>query len=149
MYPLAEFQSLRDFGRVIGRTDPPSSLFRWREDGQTISHGSRRVTMDGFRRSCEAFTDEAEHMCRELMFGVLPPVDISQVKDEIGNTRHGFSFIHHPDNQLLEAYLELSTQACTTRRTGLMREGRWNWKAIFLYFKKVEALSEVVAGIAI
>ena len=24
MYPLAEFQSLRDFGRVIGRTDPPS-----------------------------------------------------------------------------------------------------------------------------
>jgi hypothetical protein len=28
MYPLAEFQSLRDFGRVIGRTDTPSFLFR-------------------------------------------------------------------------------------------------------------------------
>jgi len=37
MYPLEEFQSLRDFGRVIGRTDPQSFLFRWGEDGQTIS----------------------------------------------------------------------------------------------------------------
>ncbi|KAL5371137.1 hypothetical protein DPSP01_014468 [Paraphaeosphaeria sporulosa] len=146
MDPLAEFQSLRDFGRVIGRTDPPSFLFRWSEDGQTISHGSKHVTMDGFRRFCEVFTDEAEHMCRKLMAGVLSPVDLSQVKDEIGNTRHGFSFVHHPGNQLSEAYLELSTRACTTRRNGLMREGRWNWKAIFLYFKKVEALSEAVAG---
>ena len=28
MYPLAEFQSLRDFGKVIRRTAPPSFLFR-------------------------------------------------------------------------------------------------------------------------
>lgn len=146
MHPLAEFQSVRDFGRVIRRTDAPSFLFRWSDDGQTISHGTKQVTMDSFRRFSEVFVDEAEDLCRELMFGVLPPVDLSQVKDEIGNTSQGFSFVHHPDNHLSEAYLELSTRACTTRRNGLLRKGRWNWKAIFLYLKKVEAFQEAVAG---
>ena len=42
--------------------------------------------MDSFRRFSEVFVDEAEDLCRELMFGVLLPVDLSQVKDEIGNT---------------------------------------------------------------
>jgi hypothetical protein len=74
MYPLAEFQSLRDFGRVIGRTDPPSFLFQWSEDGQTISYSSNHVTMDSFRRFSHIFVDEAEKICQELMFGVLPPV---------------------------------------------------------------------------
>ncbi|KAI1525960.1 hypothetical protein PtrSN002B_011687, partial [Pyrenophora tritici-repentis] len=146
MYPLAEFQSLRDFGRVIGRTDPPSFLFRWSEDGQTISYSSNHVTMDSFRRFSHMFVDEAEKICKELMFGVLPPVDLSQVKDEISNTSQGFSFVHHPGNRLSEAYLELSTRACTTRRNGLLRDGRWNWKAIFLYLKRVEAFLEAVAG---
>ncbi|KAF1357150.1 hypothetical protein EJ07DRAFT_129553, partial [Lizonia empirigonia] len=146
MHPLAEFQSLRDFGRVIGRTDAPSFLFRWSDDGQTISHGTKHVTMDSFRRFSEVFVDEAEDLCRELMFGVLPPVDLSQVKDEISNTSQGFSFVYHPDNHLSEAYLELSTRACATRRNGLLREGRWNWKAIFLYLKKVETFQEAVAG---
>lgn len=77
MHPLAEFQSLRDFGRVIGRTDAPSFLFLWSDDGQTISHGTKHVTMDSFRRFSEVFVDEAEDLCRELMFGVLPPVDLS------------------------------------------------------------------------
>jgi hypothetical protein len=109
MYPLAEFQSLRDFGRVIGRTDPPSFLFQWSEDGQTISYSSHHVTMDSFRRFSHIFVDQAEKICQELMFGVLPPVDLSEVKDEISNTIHGFSFVHHPANRLSEAYLELST----------------------------------------
>ncbi|RYN62353.1 hypothetical protein AA0113_g12500 [Alternaria arborescens] len=146
MHPLPEFQSLRDFGRVMGRTDPPSFLFRWSDDGQTISHGTKHVSMDDFRRFTETFTSEAEHICQELMFGVLPPVDLGQVKDEISNTSQGFSFVHHAGNDLSEAYMQLSTRACTTRRNGLLREGRWNWKAVFLYSKKVEALLEAVAG---
>ncbi|KAH8750132.1 hypothetical protein F5882DRAFT_488086, partial [Hyaloscypha sp. PMI_1271] len=35
--PLEEFQSLRDFGRVIARTDPPSFLLRWSDDGEISS----------------------------------------------------------------------------------------------------------------
>jgi hypothetical protein len=37
--PREEFQSLRDFGRVIARTDPPSFLLRWSDDGETVSYG--------------------------------------------------------------------------------------------------------------
>lgn len=94
MHPLAEFQSLRDFGRVIGRTDPLSFLFRWSDNSQTISYGSRHVSMDEFRRFCESFTNEAEHICRELMFGVLPHLNLTQIKDEISNTSQGFSVVH-------------------------------------------------------
>jgi hypothetical protein len=65
--------------------------------------------MNAFRRLNEDFIKEAEHSCKELMFGDLPPVDLCQVKDEIGNTSQGFSFVHHPGNGLSEAYLELST----------------------------------------
>ncbi|PVH90819.1 hypothetical protein DM02DRAFT_510014, partial [Periconia macrospinosa] len=102
--------------------------------------------MDGFRRFSEIFVNEAESICRELMFGDLPSVDLGEVKDEIGNTSLGFSFVHHPGNCLSDAYLELSTRACTTRRNGLLREGRWNWKAVFLYLKQVDAFQEVIAG---
>jgi hypothetical protein len=102
--------------------------------------------MDSFRRFSEVFVDKAEDIRRELMFEVLPPLDLSQVKDEISNTSQGFSFVHHPGNYLSEAYLELSTRACTSRRNGLLREGRWNWKAIFLYLRRVEAFLEAVAG---
>jgi hypothetical protein len=119
MYPLAECQSLRGYGRVIGRTDPPSFLFRWSDDGQTILYNTKHVTMDSFRRLNEIFVNEAEHICRELMVEVLPHVDLNQVKGEISNTSQGFSFVHHPNNHLSEAYLELSTQACITRRNGL------------------------------
>jgi hypothetical protein len=62
MYPLAECQSLRDYGRVIGRTDPPSFLFRWSDDGQTISYDGKDVTMDSFRCFGELFLDDAERI---------------------------------------------------------------------------------------
>lgn len=103
--------------------------------------------MDSFRCFGELFLDDAEYICRELMFDVLPCVDLSKVKDEISNTTLGFSFAQHPENHLSKAYLELSGRACTTRRKGLLREGRWNWKAIFLYLKEVELLLQAMAGI--
>ncbi|KAK7177968.1 hypothetical protein PSPO01_15980 [Paraphaeosphaeria sporulosa] len=46
MYPLAEFQSLRDFGRVIGRTDPPSFLFRVEFFSQSSRCLGTRVSLE-------------------------------------------------------------------------------------------------------
>ena len=77
--------------------------------------------MDSFRCFSHIFVDKAEKICQELMFGVLPHVDLSQVKDEISNISQGFLFVYYPGNRLSEAYLELSTRACTTRRNGLLR----------------------------
>ncbi|KAH7247494.1 uncharacterized protein BKA55DRAFT_540773 [Fusarium redolens] len=39
-YPLAELISLRDFGRNIARTEPPSMLFHWSNDSETVSHAT-------------------------------------------------------------------------------------------------------------
>jgi hypothetical protein len=146
--PLEEFQSLRDFGRVIARTDPPSFLLRWSDDGETVSYGDDfSLTMESFRGLAEHFLTKAEELCDDLMFGLDPLIDLAKVKDDLTNTKYGFSFVQHPANKLTDAYLDLSTKACTTRRNGLFRENRWDWKAIFHYRKKAESLQEMIAGV--
>ncbi|KAH7154784.1 hypothetical protein DER46DRAFT_688925 [Fusarium sp. MPI-SDFR-AT-0072] len=52
-YPLAELISLRDFGRNVARTEPPSMLFHWSSDGEKVSHATLRVTMNDFRKLLE------------------------------------------------------------------------------------------------
>ncbi|KAH8587035.1 hypothetical protein B0O99DRAFT_656577 [Bisporella sp. PMI_857] len=91
---LEELQSLRDFGRVISRTDDPSFLLHWSDDGQV----------------------------------------------------YGFSFIQNPQNRLTDAYLELFNKACTTRRGYLVKDGRWDWGAIYQYKKQADTLTEMLAG---
>jgi hypothetical protein len=144
---LDEFLSLRDYGRVIARTDPPSFLLRWSDDGETVFYGDEfSVTMSRFRGLVEYFLSQAEVLCTSLLFGLNSAVDLTQVKDDMTNTQAGFSFIQHPDNGLAYAHLKLSTQACTTARNGLVREGGWDWKAVFAYRKRVEALEEIILG---
>jgi hypothetical protein len=145
--PLEEFQSLRDFGRVIARTDAPAFLLRWSDDGETVSYGDKfHLTMQDFCGLAEYFTVQAEELCEELMYDLDPVVDLASVKDDLTNTRSGFSFVKHPDNGLVDAYLDLSVKACTTRRKRLSREGRWDWEAIFSYRAKAEGLDEMLLG---
>jgi len=54
--PLEEFQSLRDFGRLIARTDPPSFLLHWSDDGETVFYGDDfSLTMQSFRGLADHF----------------------------------------------------------------------------------------------
>ncbi|KAK5292262.1 hypothetical protein LTR16_001987 [Cryomyces antarcticus] len=145
--PLEELQSLRDFGRVMARTDPPSFLLRWSDDGQTVCYGdSFSLTVQDFCSLVKHFLSTAEELCNSLMFDLDPVIDLAKLKDDMTNVQSGFSFVQHPDNGLADAYLDLSAKACTSRRDGLLREDRWDWKAIFLYRKKTEALEEMLAG---
>jgi hypothetical protein len=84
--------------------------------------------MDNFRLLSKHFLVEAELIYRDLMFDVLPDINLETVKDDLTNKGHGFSFVTHPCNRLSDAYLEVSTRACTTRRNGLFngKNGRWN-----------------------
>jgi hypothetical protein len=77
--------------------------------------------MESFRRLAEHFLVKAEELCDDLMFGLNPVIDFAKVKDDLTNTQYGFSFVQHPSNKLADAYLDLSTKACTTRRNGLFR----------------------------
>ncbi|KEY74880.1 hypothetical protein S7711_09670 [Stachybotrys chartarum IBT 7711] len=48
---MEEFISLRAYGRVVARSDTPSVVFRWSDDGRTLSWGRGvDISMDQFRQ---------------------------------------------------------------------------------------------------
>jgi hypothetical protein len=98
-YPLAELISLRDFGRNIARTEPPSMLFHWSNDSETVSHATFQITMNNFRKLADHFITQAEALCDQLMFGVRPHVDLSKIKDDISSSESGYSFISCPTQE--------------------------------------------------
>ncbi|OBT60212.1 hypothetical protein VE03_10258 [Pseudogymnoascus sp. 23342-1-I1] len=111
--PLEEFQSLRGFRRVVARADVPAFLLRWSDDGETVFYGDKfHLTMQKFRCLAEYFTVTAEKLSVELMYDLDPVVNLANVKGDLGNTQSGFSFVKHPENGLVDAYLDLSTKAC-------------------------------------
>lgn len=143
--PFDELHSLRNFGRVIARTDPPSFLLRWSDDGTTVSYGdSFHLSMDCFRRLADYFITEAEELCSNLMLGLSPNTDLAKVKDDLTNGRPGYSFTQHPDNGLDQAYLDLVAEACKSR--ALSNRGQWNWAAVSSYRKRAMHLQEMLLG---
>jgi hypothetical protein len=145
-YPLAELISLRDFGRNVARNEPPSMLFHWSNDGETVSHATVQVTMSDFRKLPDYFITQAEALCDRLMFGIQPSIDLSRVKDNISSSNSGHSFIKYPENGLESAYLELLVHAYTAGRTGLAQNGVWRWHAVTAYLELVNKMEEQLAG---
>ncbi|PCD22310.1 hypothetical protein AU210_016099 [Fusarium oxysporum f. sp. radicis-cucumerinum] len=144
--PLAELVSLRNFGRAIARTEPPSVLFHWSDDGETVSNGSLKLTMDKFRELPGYFTSRAEELCGSLMFGLEPEIDLASVKDDLANSQSGYCFIKHPANGLESAYKELLIRAYSSSKSALARDGHWRWPIVMSYLKQVTELEEMLAG---
>ncbi|PVH71650.1 hypothetical protein DL98DRAFT_613859 [Cadophora sp. DSE1049] len=90
--PLGEFISLRSRRRKLARADPPSFLARWSDDGQTFYYNDTSISMVNFRTFGHSLVDRAKALCRSLMFGWFPNVNLSQVKDDMSNTLRGYSF---------------------------------------------------------
>ncbi|KAH7471852.1 hypothetical protein FOMA001_g12951 [Fusarium oxysporum f. sp. matthiolae] len=145
-YPLAELISLRDFGRNVARNEPPSMLFHWSNDNETVSHATVQVTMNDFRKLPDYFITQAEALCDRLMFGIQPNIDLSRIKDDITSSKSGHSFIKYPENGLESAYLELLVHAYTAGRAGLAQDGVWKWHAVTAYLKLVSRMGEQLAG---
>jgi hypothetical protein len=91
--PLGEFLSLRAFGRKLARSDTPSFLVRWSDDGRTLFYDDTSISMEDFRNFGHSLVRHAEALCDILMFNWLPRVDLNRVRDEMSNTRQGYSFI--------------------------------------------------------
>ncbi|KAK2684922.1 hypothetical protein QWA68_016528 [Fusarium oxysporum] len=144
--PLAELVSLRNFGRTIARTEPPSILFHWSDDGETVSNGSLQLTMEKFRELPEYFTSRAEELCGSLMYGLEPEIDLASVKDDMANSQSGYCFVKHPANGLESAYKELLIRAYSSSRRALARDGYWRWPIVMSYLKQVAELEEMLAG---
>ena len=144
---LEEMQSLRDFGRVVGRTDPPSFLLRWSDDGNTVYYGTHSgLSMETFRKLPEVLIADAEDLCRELMFDWQPEIDLLTIKDDLVNSEAGYSFVTDPRNKLQNGYRDLLRRACADGKHPLQHEGNWDWKAAFLYTKREETLRMKLLG---
>jgi hypothetical protein len=118
--PFGEFQSLRDYGQVIARSDPPAFMFRWSEDYQTLHYGDDSLSMEQLRSFASRIVSSSTMLCARLMYDWQPEFDLKSIKDDLCNLQEGFSFIDHPSNELSSAYLELSTRACTHSSNGLL-----------------------------
>ena len=86
--------------------------------------------MSQFRQLSRRLIQEAENLCHELMYGLEPTVDLESIKDDTTNKQLGYSFVSDPANNLHEAYLELSRQACMVAHGSLSHKGGWKWKAV-------------------
>ncbi|GKU09475.1 unnamed protein product, partial [Fusarium langsethiae] len=145
--PLAELHNLRNFGQKVAKTEPPPFLLRWSDDGKVVSYGSDfSLSMEEFRGLADHFIARAEDLCDELMFGFKPNLNVSKIKDDFTNSRPGFSFVSHPDNNFDTIYQDLLVQVCTTRGARLARNGRWSFQAVTSYLQKVTALEENISG---
>ncbi|KAL7940006.1 hypothetical protein V8C42DRAFT_357967 [Trichoderma barbatum] len=131
--PFDELHSLRNFGRVIARTDPPSFLLRWSDDGESVFYGDAfKLSMDCFRRLADYFITQSKEICSNLML------------DDLTNAQFGYSFIEHLSNGSRKAYFDLVAEACKPGR--LFDRHTWNWAAISSYRKKVTKLQEMMLG---
>jgi Orsellinic acid/F9775 biosynthesis cluster protein D len=142
--PLGEFQSLRDYGRVIARTDPPAFMFRWSDDDQTLYYGNEHLSMRQFRELASRIISSAAMTCARLMYDWQPKVNLDSIKDDLCNLKEGFSFVHHPSNKLGSAYLDLSARACMDPNNALLVNDKWDWTAAWRYLKLEEELLELL-----
>lgn len=110
--PFGEFQSLRDYGQVIARSDPPAFMFCSSEDYQTLHYRDDSLSMEQLRIFASKIVSSLRMLCARLMYDWQPEFDLHSIKDDFCNLQEGFSFTDHPGNELSGANLELFTRAC-------------------------------------
>ncbi|EXK23421.1 hypothetical protein FOMG_19799 [Fusarium oxysporum f. sp. melonis 26406] len=129
-HPLTEMISLRGFGRNIARTEPPSILFSWSDDGEIIRYGDFQLTMDKFQQIPDYFISRGEEICDKLIFDIKPDIGLAAMKDDMVNMSSGYSFVKHPANDLDKAYLDLLYSAYASRESKFSKGGHWRWKLL-------------------
>jgi hypothetical protein len=145
--PLGEFQSLRSYGRKIAQTETPVFLVRWSDDGQRLYYHDTSFAMSEFSSFGHHLVKQGENLCKILMCDWLPEVDLNRVRDDLSNTRQGYSFIQHPTNDLTSAYLNLSTRACTAPDNCLLNDNGWDYEAVYRYLKQKERFLETLLAV--
>ncbi|KJK87120.1 hypothetical protein H633G_09028 [Metarhizium anisopliae BRIP 53284] len=146
---LAELFSLRSFGYKVGKTEAPAHMLHWSEDDDTVSCGTVfTVSMQQFRELPEFFISKSEQFCTDLMYGLEPNIVISELKDDMINSKPGYSFVSHPANGLENGYAQLLANACAQRQSlpALSGHGRWNWCAVRQYLRRATELVEMIFG---
>jgi hypothetical protein len=146
--PMNELLSLRDYGRVISRSDGPSFRVTWSEDGQVVSWDNAQLSMAQFRQISHDTLLAASALCKQLMYGWSPLFDLSCIHDNLACTTAGYSFVTDTANGLAESYLDLSRRASLDTVSGLMTDNDWNRQAVRQYLDQYSEMTELVMLLA-
>jgi hypothetical protein len=133
--PMGELLSLRSYGRAFSHSEGPSFRVHWSDDGQEVFWEKHRLTMSQFRRISGVVLEDARVYCKRLLYDWQPPCELMKVKDRLSSVAKGYSFVSDQDNELSNAYLELSRLACLAAADGLMTNDDWNMNAVWRYLK--------------
>ena len=146
---LAELFSLRNFGYKVARTEPPTRMLHWSEDGNTVCCGLNfTLSMDQFKQLPEYFISQAEKLCADLLYGLESNVVLADLRDDMTNSKLGYSFVSHPSNGLDGGYARLLLRACLPHGSlsALSGSGGWSWYAVRQYLKLTRNLEEMLFG---
>ncbi|KXH35058.1 hypothetical protein CSAL01_11075 [Colletotrichum salicis] len=91
--PLGEMKSLLAYGRALARSDGPSFLFRWSDDGQVLHWDDGRLSLHQFKSIAQDVLQRTASAVDRLMYGWSPACDLAGIKDRMANTSRGYSFV--------------------------------------------------------
>lgn len=86
---------------VVTRNDMLSFFLYWSDDGQRVGWGQEaEVSMGQFRSLAAHLIREANRLCKDLMFGLEPDIDLLKIKDNMANRDKGYSFVTKEGTEL-------------------------------------------------
>ncbi|KAI1839744.1 hypothetical protein JX266_014045 [Neoarthrinium moseri] len=124
--PVGELLSLRDYGRVLAKSNGPVFRVSWSADGQMLSWDNGQITMAQFRALSSDLVGHVSSASYRLMYGWQPAFDLGVIHDRMSTYSYGYSILTDERNQLAGAYLGLSERACMAQVDGLIGEDGWD-----------------------
>ncbi|EXJ87648.1 hypothetical protein A1O1_04572 [Capronia coronata CBS 617.96] len=136
--PIAEFYSLRQYGRRLASSDGPAFFVRWSDDGQTLFFTEYQLSLTSFRELTHHLLEQALVLGGTLMGGWSPPCDLQAIRDLVSQSAPGYSFVNDPRNGLRTAYLQLSSRLCEQGPAPLIECDQWVKHRVWQYLREHE-----------
>jgi hypothetical protein len=104
--PFAWITRLRTYGKKIQNTTTSLGYIYWSEDQERLSYKELEMTMQSFRRFIQTEVREAQQSLETLFLlheeesreSVIPPIPLSQSRDDPTKSRLGWNFLQDPQN---------------------------------------------------
>lgn len=104
--PFAWITRLRTYGKKIQNTTTSLGYIYWSEDQQQLSYKGLEMTIESFRRFVQIEIEKAQQSL-EILFllyeeesreSVIPPIPLSQLRDDPSESRLGWNFLQDAHN---------------------------------------------------
>lgn len=101
--PTSSILSQLAMGKSFNKLHKSTPNIHWSVDEETIYYLGKPIVLKKFQHMCQKVNEELQVMLNELMFGSMPPIDLSQMVDSMAGTnefrRDNYNFTQHPKNK--------------------------------------------------